>query len=515
MKNLSTKNIHRRIESAPMLKALLPFVVGIVLAEGYTLPLWGVVVGFFVCVAMAALRLREQLTTLYIVGALLLAGHFAAELRERQPSPTAGSLLEVRIDDVSSRREAATMGQGHIVAFSANGKAVRSGAAVRFVADTSLHIRAGERLLTTASVRDFDREQSYGRYMWRRGFSGQLSLRESNVISRSAESPSVGTSLREVAVERIARLELSPDVKAIAEAIGVGERSRITPTLRSNYTRSGAAHLLAVSGLHIGFLCVVANLLLWWLPLLRRGHLLRSAVIISAIWLYAAVVGFTPSVIRAAVMFTVMQAATNVGSLARSFNTLCFTAFVMLAWDARMIYDAGFLLSFLAVMAILEWGVPLTRAGEQAGSLIARKLHIGNTARPRDGVWRWVARALRGTWSAVVVSTVAAAATTPLAASLFGTASLWSVVAGPPLVALSAVAVGAVVVWVVIPIGAMQGVAQWLIEGVVGAMNAITEWCAQSHTMAFDWDLGAGECLAVYILFGIITLAVWAIGKKY
>ena len=114
--------------------------------------------------------------------------------------------------------------------------------------------------------------------------------------------------LRERAVERIKRLNLKPENEAVALAMSVAERSGITPTLRQSYTRGGAAHLLAVSGLHVGFICVIANLLLAWLVILRHGQLVRSAVVITVIWLFAAMAGFTPSIVRAAVMFSAFVA---------------------------------------------------------------------------------------------------------------------------------------------------------------------------------------------------------------
>ena len=62
MKSLSAENIRRRVERAPMLKVLVPLIVGIALADGCTLPLWGVAIGFVVCTVTAiALPLRDAL----------------------------------------------------------------------------------------------------------------------------------------------------------------------------------------------------------------------------------------------------------------------------------------------------------------------------------------------------------------------------------------------------------------------------------------------------------------------
>ena len=73
-----------------------------------------------------------------------------------------------------------------------------------------------------------------------------------------------------------------------------GDRSGLTPELRTAYSRSGLSHLLAVSGLHTGIVFVLINLLLWWLPLLRRGHLLRNLLAAAAVWCFVAAAGFPP-----------------------------------------------------------------------------------------------------------------------------------------------------------------------------------------------------------------------------
>ena len=62
-------------------------------------------------------------------------------------------------------------------------------------------------------------------------------------------------------------------------------------------------------GIARGIVFLLANLLLWWLPLFRHGHILRNIAVILLIWLYAATTGFPPSVVRAALMFSVLQFA--------------------------------------------------------------------------------------------------------------------------------------------------------------------------------------------------------------
>lgn len=500
MITFSKDKLLRHLERRPMLKALVPLVVGILLADGYALPVWGVAIGFVVCAVGAYLFRSSRAVSLYVVGMVLTAGMMATTLRSLSERIEPYELLEVVIDDITARRGDRIMGTAHVVAHQSAQGARRTTAPIRFVADSVVGLAAGDRVVSTAQLGAFDSEQSYGRYMTRRGFVGQLALHPYNITLHQHSSPTLSHRLRSVAEQRIERLRLSDDVERVAKAVAIGQRSEITPAIREDYTAAGAAHLLAVSGLHVGFVCAVIMLLLGWLPLIRWGHVVRCVVVIVAIWLYAAVAGFTPSIIRAAVMFSVMQAAIQLSSHSTSANTLCFTAVVMLCWDARMIYDAGFLLSFLSVAAIIEWAVPLAVRSPRP-----------QNGRVRQAAW-WAMEWLR---SAFVVSLVASVATAPMVAYLFGRFSLWGVVAGPLLVALTAAAVGSVIVWVLLPIGVLQGVASGVIETLIGAMNSTAAWCAEAERMNIEWQAEGWACAGAYILFAIITLTAWAIEKKY
>ena len=129
---------------------------------------------------------------------------------------------------------------------------------------------------------------------------------------------------------RIAMLHLSEQSMPIVKALALGDRRDISPEIRHNYTMGGSAHLLAVSGMHIGFLFVFVNLLMAWsVVFLHKGNVLRSITVIAVIWCYVLIVGFAPSVIRAAIMFTILQIGLTLPYYTSPMNTLSLTAFVM------------------------------------------------------------------------------------------------------------------------------------------------------------------------------------------
>ena len=481
------ENIQQRLERVPMLKALAALIVGIVIADGFALPLWGVAIGFVVCAVMALALRQRAMADIYIVVALMLAGAMSMGVRQHFSTvPDTRARMEIVIDKITAKRERATMADARLVAYNADKNTIKSSAEVRVTAAAEVGLAEGERLLVDAKILPFDADQ-YGRYMVARGVAGEVYIAPENIVRRESDG-GVGKWLRERAVERIKRLGLKPENEAVALAMSVAERSGITPTLRQAYTRGGAAHLLAVSGLHVGFICVIANLLLAWLVILRHGQMVRSAVVVAVIWLFASMAGFTPSIVRAAVMFSLLQMAMQLASRTDALNTLSLTAFMMLVWDARMLHDAGFQLSFVAVAAILEWGVPLYR-------------------KCRRGAVRTVV-------SSVVVSCVATIATLPLTAYLFGTVSLWSVVTGTIMVALAAVTVGATMLWILFPIGAFQGVATHIIGGVTEAMNSIAAWGDKVGVLAAEVSIDGWLCAGIYIIMVAITVIVWGARRR-
>lgn len=493
MKPLFTENIHRRLERLPALRALVPLIVGILLADVVTLPLWGVAVGFIVCAGVAIVWHKRAVADVYIVVALILVGVFALELRRSLSThPEGVARMEILVDMLTAKRERITQGDARIMAYDVGAGVQTSRAEVRVALEPQLAIAAGDRIVVEGRITPFDKDEPYGRYMLSRGVVGQVYVGEENLLHYKTDSYAWPHRLREEAVERIRRLTLTPECEAVVLAMSVAERSGITPTLRQHYTRGGAAHLLAVSGLHVGFICVIANLLLSWLILLRHGQVMRSVGAVALIWVFAAVAGFTPSIVRAAVMFTLLQVAIGFANRSDSINTLSLTAFAMLVWDARTLHDTGFQLSFLAVAAIIEWGVPLFPQRRQG--VVAC-------------IWQWIA-------SGIVTSAVAALATLPLTAYVFGTVSLWSVVTGVVMVMLAAIVVGGAMLWILFPIGALQGVAATVIGGVTQTMNTIVAWCDSVGGLAANVSLTGWSCVAIYALMAAVTIIVWGTRRR-
>ncbi len=145
------------------------------------------------------------------------------------------------------------------------------------------------------------------------------------------------------------RTSSADDEYAVLAAMTLGDKSALTKELRETYSKTGASHILALSGLHLG----IIYLLLFRLTLGRRRFWLSQVAIILSIWAFAFLTGLSTSVVRSATMISI-YALFSVGGRHRSpVNILCFTAIVMLLVNPASLFDIGFQLSFSAVLAIL------------------------------------------------------------------------------------------------------------------------------------------------------------------
>ena len=199
-------------------------------------------------------------------------------------------------------------------------------------------------------------EFDYRRWRWLQGMEAAPASPFGLLRSRAL-------SLRERLVRRYASAGLDEESLSLAVAVTLGDRSLLRRQTRDLYAEAGASHLLALSGLHLG---ILVGLLLTWMNgrlLLSRWRPWVGVAALLLVWTFAFVAALPASLVRAALMTSILIVASLMQRRSSPFHLLVLTALMMLLCRPFYLFDVGAQLSFAAIGGILllhprvvEWG---------------------------------------------------------------------------------------------------------------------------------------------------------------
>ena len=203
----------------------------------------------------------------------------------------------------------------------------------------------------------FPDEFNYKRFLAAKGihfrqFLGKklqvLPLKQSNELNFTMEH------LRHYFAGVIEQYVQRPESKQIALALLLGQKESLGKEVKQAYSATGTQHILAVSGLHVGIIYSILLLPLTFFK--QKGQLLQKSylvLVLGLIWIYALMTGFSPSVVRAVVMFSLVTLGQMRKRKPSIWNILAFSALLLLVLDPDIQSDLGFQLSYLAVAGIV------------------------------------------------------------------------------------------------------------------------------------------------------------------
>jgi competence protein ComEC len=139
----------------------------------------------------------------------------------------------------------------------------------------------------------------------------------------------------------------------IIQALLLGQKQDIDPETYNQFSKAGVVHILAVSGLHVGIILIILQFVTKGLLNFRYGRVLRNSLVLIGIWGFATLAGYTPSVLRAAVMFSFLSIALNYRRKTSAVNTLALSAVFLIMINPYLLFQVGFQLSYLAVISIV------------------------------------------------------------------------------------------------------------------------------------------------------------------
>lgn len=146
------------------------------------------------------------------------------------------------------------------------------------------------------------------------------------------------------------------DVRPLFKAILLGEKSELDRDVRTAFSRAGLSHLMAVSGMHVGFVLMPIWIIIPWFWTSEFGRSAGLLIIALILFFYAGITGFTASVSRASITACLLAIGKLFQRNRDSLNTTGIAAIVLLIWDPSSLFDVGFQMSFVAVTMILVLG---------------------------------------------------------------------------------------------------------------------------------------------------------------
>ncbi len=316
---------------------------------------------------------------------------------------------------------------------------------------------------------------AYDQYLSRYGIYALQKARQIRPVTQTGGNAIYGKliGMRETVERQITLLIPEPQASFLMGLL-TGSRRGMPEHLTNNFKITGLSHIVAISGFNITIIVSILGTFLFFLPL--RWRFLPSVVAIIAFTLF---VGGSASVVRASVMGILGLVALQAGRLNHARLAILWTAFFMLLWNPKYLwYDAGFQLSFLAVLGLTECGDVLTKRLQKVPAALGI----------REG--------LAMTLSAQVFAV-------PWIISLFGTLSLISPVANilvAPFIPLSMLTGTLAILgsWIWFPLGQLFAYVTWLL---LTSVIVICDWLASVPYASVTFPkTGKGIVLVYYAL---------------
>ncbi|MCU0370139.1 MAG: ComEC family competence protein [Bacteroidales bacterium] len=286
------------------------------------------------------------------------------------------------------------------------------------------HLRYGDLLLVSGAMQEVAGPHNphvfnYRRFLEYQRISHQVFLDPGHWkrIGKTIPNPVIlwAESARKKFLEILKDFKVEGQDFALVSALLLGSKEFLESETIREFSQAGAIHVLSVSGLHVGIMYVVADKVLFFLKRGRKTRKLHHILIICFIWGYAFISGLPSSVIRAALMFSLLAVAKMFKRSSDNFNILAVAAFFQLWIDPYEIAKVGFQLSYLAVLGIFAFYKPLNELNSSGHRLIS-----------------WI-------WPVLAVSIAAQLATFPLGCYYFNLFPVYFLLTNLVVVPLAAV----------------------------------------------------------------------------
>jgi len=258
---------------------------------------------------------------------------------------------------------------------------------IQSVSSKSIDHKYGDVLLISSSFNTIDPPYNPGEFDYKSYLANHQTYHQSflktdqqYLIDRRQGNPIISFALafRKRLVDKFYKYIPDKEAAAFASTLILGYRAELSRELIEAYSKTGAMHVLSVSGMHVGIVFLVLSAVLKFMDKTQNTRLTRAFLIISIVWFYALITGFSAPVCRAAVMLSFIVMGKALNKHQNTYNLIAISAFFLLLYNPFYLVDAGFQLSYLAVTGLVYFHPK-----------IYQTIYVKN--RPLDYLWSYSA----------------------------------------------------------------------------------------------------------------------------
>ncbi|GFZ80934.1 competence protein ComEC [Aquaticitalea lipolytica] len=352
-------------------------------------------------------------------------------------------------------------------------------------------INVDDVLFVSTSLKEINRplnpyQFNYSAYLKKQYVYYQISTDYQSVFKISSDPNTISRLANKIHTKISNSLEayhFKPDELAIINALLLGQRHDISSEVYDNYASAGAIHILAVSGLHVGIIFLILNFCLKPIERLKNGKYIKITIVVLLLWCFAVIAGLRPSVTRAVTMFTVIAIAMNLKRPSNIYNTLAISMFFLLLFKPLLLFDVGFQMSYIAVLAIVS-----------IQPLIIK-------------VWTPKYKLVNYFWNIFTVTIAAQIGVLPISLYYFHQFPGLFFVSNLVILPFLGLILG--LGFIVIILASLKILPQFVADiygGLISLMNHFIEWVSQQESFLFkDISFGIGFVIATYLIIISVT----------
>lgn len=309
--------------------------------------------GFFICLC-------------FFISGIIFTNQHKEIYQDSHFSKTEGKYLMVIIDETPRIKNDVARFTVNVVQVLKNQKTTpvcgKLLLAMRFDSSQNLSLNYGDLLLIKSKYQETEPPYNPGEFNYKRFLAFKqvyhqsfINFKETRKLSSEKGNFIIAKALkfREAQVQKFKNYIELKNSQSVASTLILGYRAELDQQILDAYQKTGTLHILSVSGMHVAIVVILLNFLFKPLENYKQGRTIKFLSMLFLIWFYSVITGLAPSILRAALMLSLMLTAKYFSTKANIYNVISISAFIILLINPLNLMDIGFQLSFLAVLGLV------------------------------------------------------------------------------------------------------------------------------------------------------------------